>query len=368
MPTSVSLNTQDPVLAGRNIKKTIRRQLGKSSPFFAAMYGGSAERSIDGRQSLVTIADPHEVLQRDIQIAAGIAPAHIAPSASDTTSLGTTKATSVRTLYGGLTCAYAHAPMSLDEWIHGGPGARHQRQNIDYDNIAYDMTRALISGFLSTGAGANPDGALKWFSATDTKWGLNTTTAGNYYFRGHEKSDIVWADYDEDAIREDIRLCATGEILNTTLYHANGDPKLGICDSKTFSKLQAMISAKQVIQQPAGTTEVDRYMQIGGYFRRGIQVDQVTFFPDLMMDELKATNSSAGELFILNPDDWELIFLKGFAFDWITDPDKAYAKSAGKFEVRDLVNVVWGKVMVNIALYNWFCSFPRGQLYRTFAS
>lgn len=365
MPSSISLNTQDPVLAQRNVKPKIYRQLGKTSVFFASMFGKQADRKIEGKSN-VTLADPHEVIQRDIQIAPGIDPAHIAPSASDTTALGTTKATSVRTLYGGLTCCYGQAPMSLDEWIHGGPGARHTHMSIDYDNISYDMTRAMLTGLISDGAGANPDGLLKWTSETATKWGLNTSTAGNYYYRGHVKNNVAVAAFDEDMLREDIRLCANGEIVETATYRSNCEPKIGLLDSKLFTKLQKLVSARQVINMPMNKTEVDKYAQLGGYYRQGINVDQVTFFPDLMMDDLKDTNASQGEMFILDPDTFELIFLKGFAFDWVTDPDKAFADAKGKYELRDLPGVVWGKVMVNIALYNWFCNKPRANLYRTF--
>lgn len=335
--------------------------MGRSSPFLATLFGGSAERKAEGRSPQISV-EPFEVLQRDIQIGAGTAAAHIAPSASDTTAIGTTKTTDVRALYGGLTCCYDYAPMSLNEWIHGGTGARHPYKNIHYDIIANNMTQLMLQGLFSTGAGANPDGLLKWISLTADKWGIDTSQAANYFYRGHSMTPAA-ADFDEDLLREYIRLCATGEISQGGLQHSNGDPKIGLLDSKLFNKLQKMVSERQVINM----SRTEELAKIGGYFKKGITIDQVTFFPDLILDWLKGENSSNGELFILNPDDFELIFLKGFAFDWVTDPDKAFAASGGKFDVRQVANVVWGQYMINIALYNWYCSFPRGQLYATFS-
>ena len=367
MPTSPSLNVHDPVQANRNTKKSIFRMFGRKSPFLATLFGGKAERTIDGKKSLYTEVSSFEVIQRDIQSGTGTATAHLAPASSHTTAIGTTVTDDVTALYGSLTLAYQYEPISLNEWIHAGPNSKHPKIQQACDNIANNMTRAILTGLLSDGSGTNPDGFSKWLSATATKWGLNTTTAGNYYFRGHQMTPAI-GNFDEDLIRTYITLCATGDITEGGVhYYSNSsdDAMIGILDHALFNKLQKLVSDRQNIEM----TRTQELAKIGGYFRQGITIDQCTFFPDLMMDELKQTNRSEGEMMILIPNDWELIMLKGFAFDFVTNPgSEDYAAISQKFEVLDYANVVWGKYVKNLALYNWFCGHPRNQLSASFTA
>lgn len=363
MPASVALNTYDPVLAERNLRGKVITQLRKKSAFLATIFGMEAERKANGEQMEQITVDSFEVLQRDIEIANIAQKSRIAPAASITTAISKTVPTLARTLYGSLTCDFAAAPFSLNEWIHGGVNARNPITKLNSGSIVNNLTDQMLAGMFTAGTGNDPDGLLKWTSKTANKWGLDTSNAANAYFRGQVET-IGTAAFDEDLLSEWIKIACTGRqtISGTVTYSNQSTPSLGICDYNTFQRMKKWIRDKQTVNMTDLKPGQEEY-RIGGYYQGGILLDKVVFFPELALDTIRDTNGSVGELFILDPEDFEFVFLKGFDFKFVSNPDDGLGDESVNHPLVDFADVVWGKYINMVVLWNMFCRRCRNQLY-----
>lgn len=359
-PASVALNTNDPVLAARNIRNIIFRQLQRRSPTWATLFGLEADRKVNGETAQSFTTDAFEVIQRDIEIAEVSDSGNISPAASINQAISKTVPTLVRALYGGLTVNWAAAPMSLDEYIHGGPGARHSLENVYASSIQTLLTKQLLTALFSLGAGANADGLRKWASITANKWGLDTSLGANYFFRGQTPTTPVAA-FDEDLVREWIRLARTGELTEAgvTTFSDISTPSLGLVDTKTFNTMRKWVSDRQHIEM----TRTQELAKIGGFYRTGVTIDEVTFLPEIELDNLRNTLGDEGIMFMLDPEALEFCFFKGFDFKFISNPDEALGVDGVNMPMRDFADVVWGKYCVYIVMWNIFYEHPRNLLF-----
>lgn len=371
MPASVSLNTNDPVLAARNLRNRIFRQLQERSPFLATIFGLAADRKANGEEAQVMTVESFEVLQRDIEIANITDSGNIAPSASISTAISKTVPTLVRALYGGLTLNYGAAPMSLAEYIVGGPGARNPLKDIYTSQIVNKISTEMLDSIYSDGSGANADGLQKWTSKTANKWGLDTSAAANGFYRGQVET-VTSAAFDMDWLSDFIKQCREGveTVSAVTTYSDMSSASLMVCDFNTFQRIKKWMRDKQSVNQtdlahatPGDPTQVIEWARLGGFYKNGIQFDEITILPDLGLNRLRDTNVSVGEFFVIDPRAFEFIFLKGFDFTFMSDPDSNLMGDKMPMPTRDFADVVWGKYCVLSVLWNIFCEHCRNQGY-----
>lgn len=362
MPNSISLNTQDPVFASRETKKYIWNTLGQKEAVLAMLLGKAKSKAMrvgSGFGSDYVTIGEFEVIQREIQTGNGSTAASIDPAASHTTAIGTTEHTIARTLYGDLTCTYIDEPISLKTLWHGGT----EKKRALIATMTQKMTNEITDQIYGTGTGTDADGIYKWLSETADKWGLNTTTSANYYFRGNVESEAV-GDFSEEMLRDWHRKCYNGELVDDSgnnQYSNTAEELFGLCDSITFQRIQKFLSDKITITQPVSPQQ--EVMKLGGFYKSGVTIDSVTYFPSIGLDRRRDSEGTEGELLILDPDTWEFIAFKGMAMDFLDSaPDRDLSKAPFNLPTKPFANVVWGEYLLMIMCWNMFCGNPRSNL------
>src|SRR3990167_3321008 len=185
MPVSITRNVKDPAHALPEARKRVFATFMQESAVCAVFFGGNASRREAGLRPLINTVPSHEVLVRKVQSGEVDAPATIDPAASNTTSVSTTVPSLLTSLIGTLALLYDTFPKTLYEEIHAGDDAQNPYEDIAFSSMVLRMLRKFLDIFWGTGASNDPDGLGKWLSATANKWGLNTTTSANYWFRSH---------------------------------------------------------------------------------------------------------------------------------------------------------------------------------------
>jgi len=367
MPTSITLNANDPVYAQREINKAIWNQFSQESILLSCLFGGTASMKTGDsafKVEMVKIGKAREAIQENIQISPTVTHGNIALTATHTTAIDTTRRTPAQAIYGDWTLYYGTAPYALYDEVHGGDGANISYEDTMIATIANDLTTQIVDAVLGDGATTTLDGYQKWTSKTDTKWGINTTNAANFYYRGQSET-VASASFDEAKVRDWIRLCRTGDQINaggTVHEYSNGRPCLGLVDYTTYDKMIAWVSARQNIPMTSMQTEITK---LGASAQAGVVIDGVTFFPDLGIERLRQTKAVVGLMIILNPEDFKFYIHPKFNFRFLNNPNKDLTKDEIGTIKRQFANVVWGEYSIAMILCNMFCKKPRNQLYAT---
>ena len=365
MPDSIAKSIYDPVYAQELLDNKVHSQLSQKSLLLSVLFGGAMPSPMK-KESGIPPAETvkfttAELIQENIEIDDSVTNENIALSASHTTAIDTTVREPARTLYGPWVLNYATYPWSLEQEIkRTGSGAKVDYLDVMTGVMANSLTTAITDAVLGTGAGNAADGIRKWLSLTDTKWGLNTTTAANYFFRG-QWQNVADASFNSSWLRSFHRLCRTGYQLaadGTTPTYSDGYPKLGIVDYTTYDKLITGVESKQNIPVTSLQNEINR---LGSRAVGGITIDNVVYYPCLSMDRLAHTLSKAGVGIVINPEDWKVFIHSEFSFTLLTDPSRDLKQDKISAIFKDFANFVWGRYAIAYFVWNLFCKHPRNN-------
>lgn len=363
MPASISRDTYNygEALSKPIFEENMFRQTFASSPILATLLGMDADRAGKGLKAQSIKFGTGAYIAKRLQTGTTTNTGNIALTASVTTSMDVTAVEKpFKTIYGDYACYYAYMPCDLDMWIRGGDGADNPLIDAFSDIISLQLTQNVLDGILSDGSANQMDGFQKWTSESANKWGIDTSQGANAYYRGISEAEAE-DDFSPDLLRHWILKAEQGAQGSGALKYSTKKPELGIVDYDTFEKMEKWVYDKQAIWLPQGKG----YAALGGFHRRGIIFDDVSFFPDSGLNRLKDDNASQGEIFIVCPDTFQIYMHKDFAFKVNPNPGQFIGDGSQGPRLDWIINptVLWGQYVKMLLLINMFCKRCRNNLY-----